>query len=110
MFVSYMDEEMSKGYQRPTYPHKMWTTIVRLFDESANLGFPRGYTPGDNLLSTIGFVKPNTKIYTKDYCEDLSLIRTGLDSWRASRSGDPYHTFRDTAWNEMDRRHINKYL
>ena len=101
IFVSYMDQEMSKGYRGPAYPHKMWSTIFQKFSEGND---------GPWFLSQIGYVRPNTKVYSKDYCEDLSLLRTRIEDIKSSRNSSAYHQRKNELFNEMDIRHIQKYL
>lgn len=101
IFKSYMDLEMAKGYQGPTYPHKMWSTIFEQFSHDAR---------DDAFLAEIGFIKPNSKIYSKDYCEDLNLLRTRFDNFRSNRNFTVFHQKRNKLWNEMDIRHVNKYF
>ena len=104
IFDNYMNLERAKGYQGPLYPHKMWTTIFETFATDATNPW---YDP---FMHHMGFLRPKSRIFAKDFCEDLSLIRTRLDDYRSSRNSSEYYQNRNRLFHEMDIRYIQKYL
>ena len=99
-FEKYVESELKKGYRGPTYPHKLWTTIFEVL----------GQWSASNFLDAVGFVKPGTKIYAGDYCEDLTLLRTRLDDFKMAKNSTEYLKKRNENIEKMKQFFIKQYF
>merc|ERR1712113_637470 len=85
--MPYFEEEMAKGYQRPSFPLKLWVKLyqqmstkktseyrIRFLDK-IGFGNPR-YQPRTTYrpIGRSGQQVPRQKIFNFDYCQDVDKI------------------------------------
>ena len=99
-FVKYFESEMTKENQRSTYPYKLWTTIFR---KNSELKY-------QNFLEKVGFVRPGTNIFAKDYCEDLTVLRSRIDNFRKFYNYTENMQVQNGDFDKIDYYHISQYF
>ena len=98
-FVKYVESEMANGYQRPAYPHKFWRDIFR-----------RNGVLEANFAEKVGYNRPETQVFAKDFCADLTLLRSRLDNFRKFYNFTEEMKDINDDFEKIDSYHIRQYF
>lgn len=96
-----MKQEYAKGYEKPMFPLKLWTTIFIKYGLAQRIQFQR----------ELGiFDKKGPLSFGLHGCEDLAVFREKIENFRAKNNATAWGQKRNKYFDDMDRKYISKYF